>query len=230
MAKYLANFDSDGMTTVIYWACGVGGGDIQELGDMNEEIAGSFEFAPPKKLGTGTQLLPAIKHFTEAKFPFAPWAIYVFITDGAIEDLESVKAYSLQLASEISQGKRNYTKFVLIGLGVEAERHKHQMEELDDVNYGGLKYDNGDEIELWDHKMASDMRRLEEIFAEAVSERMILAPSAVITDSNGQEVLPKGRASYVEGLPALLEFTMPAGSLSFSVSLPTGQNITQPIV
>ena len=230
MAKYLANFDSDGNTTVIYWACGVGGGDIQELGDMNEENAASFEFAPPKKLGTGTQLLPAIKYFTEAKFPFAPWAIYVFITDGAIEDLESVKAYSLQLARDISQGKRNYTKFVLIGLGVEAERHKHQMEELDDLNYGGLKYDNGDEIELWDHKMASDMRRLEEIFAEAVSEKMILAPSAAITDSNGQEVLPKGRASYADGLPALLEFTMPAGSRLFSVSLPTGQNITQTIV
>ena len=35
MAEYLANFDSDGNTTVIYWACGIGGADIEELGDMN---------------------------------------------------------------------------------------------------------------------------------------------------------------------------------------------------
>jgi len=229
MAKYLANFDSDGNTTVIYWACGVGGGDIQELGDMNAEKSESFEFASPAKLGTGTQLLPAVKYFTEKKFPLAPWAIFVFITDGSIEDLEKVKSYTFQLATEISQGKRNYTKFVLIGLGEEAERNKFQMEELDDINYGGLKDKNGDEIDLWDHKMARDMKKLEEIFAEAVSDRTILAPSATITDSNGESVLPKGRASYSDGLPALLEFTMPAGSTSFSITLPNGQTITQDI-
>jgi len=230
MAKYLANFDSDGETSVIYWACGVGGGEIQELGEMNAEKAGLFEFSSPSKLGTGTQLLPAIKYFTEKKFPSAPWAIFVFITDGAIEDLQNVKAYTFKLAEEISQGKRNYTKFVLIGLGEEAERNKFQMEELDDINYGGLRDKNGDEIDLWDHKMAKDMKKLEEIFAEAVSDRIILAPSAIITDSNGNAVQPKGRASYADGLPALLEFTMPSGSHSFTLTLPTGKTITQQIM
>ena len=64
MAEYLANFDSDGNTTVIYWACGIGGGDIQELGDMNAAQAKSNNFIQPKAPGTGTKLLPAIKYFT----------------------------------------------------------------------------------------------------------------------------------------------------------------------
>lgn len=228
MAKYLANFDSDGNTTVIYWACGIGGGEIQELGDMDAEQAGAFDFSLPTKPGTGTQLLPAIKYFTETKFPSAPWSIFVFITDGALEDLDKVKQYSLQLGSEISQGKRNFTKFVLIGMGEEAERSEPQMEELDDLDYGGLKDKNGDDIDLWDHKMAKDMKKLEEIFAEVVSERMILAPSATITDSTGAVVTPKDRASYLDGLPALLEFTMAPGSTSFTLVLPSGQAIIQP--
>jgi len=229
MAKYLANFDSDGNTTVVYWACGIGGGELQELGDMNADTALAYEFSAPTKFGTGTQLLPAVKYFTETKFPTAPWTIFVFITDGAIEDLEKVKQHSLQIAGEIAEGKRGFTKFVLIGLGEEARRSEPQMEELDDLDYGGLKDKTGDEIDLWDHKMAEDMKKLEEIFAEVVSEKMILAPSAAITDSKGESVKPKGRESYSDGLPALLEFTMPSGSSSFTLKLPSGPPITQPI-
>lgn len=228
MAKYLANFDSDGNTTVIYWACGIGGGEIQELGDMNTDQAGSFEFSTPAKPGTGTQLLPAVKYFTETKFPSAPWAIFVFITDGVLEDLEKVKQYSLQIGSEIAQGKRNFTKFVLIGLGDKVD--EQSMEELDDLDYGGLKDTNGDDIDLWDHKMAKDMKKLEEIFAEVVSERMTLSPSATITDSTGAPVKPKDRESYADGLPALLEFTMAPGSTSFTLNLPSGQSIIQPTI
>jgi hypothetical protein len=227
MAKYLANFDTDGNTTVIYWACGIAGGEIQELGDMNADQAASYDFSLPTKPGTGTQLLPAVKYFTETKFPTAPWSIFVFITDGVIEDLEKVKQYSLQIGAEIAQGKRNFTKFVLIGLGGAAEEAEPQMEELDDLDYDGLKDKNGDDIDLWDHKMAKDMKKLEEIFAEVVSERMILAPSATINDSAGAPVKPKDRESYADGLPALLDFTMSPGSNSFTLNLPSGQSITQ---
>jgi len=227
MAEYLANFDSDGNTTVIYWACGIGGGDVQELGDMNASQARSHDFVQPKSPGTGTKLLPALKYFTETKFPDAPWGIFVFITDGAIEDLESVKQYSLQIGKEINQGKREFTKFVLIGLGPHV--NEDQMEELDDMDMGGLLDPNGDEIDLWDHKLASTMNKLEEIFAEVVSSKMLLAPSATITDSSGDPVKPIGRSSYADGLPALLEFTMPGSSTSFMVTLPDGKNIVQPV-
>jgi hypothetical protein len=227
MAEYLANFDSDGNTTVIYWACGIGGADVQELGDMNAEKAKSHNFIQPKSPGTGTKLLPAIRYFTETKFPDVPWGIYVFITDGAIEDLDAVRQYSLQIGKEINQGKRQFTKFVLIGLGPHVD--ESQMEELDDMDMENLTDSKGDEIDLWDHKLASSMTKLEEIFAEVVSSEMILAPSATITDSSGNPVKPIGRASYADGLPALLEFTMPGTSSTFKITLPDGKEIVQPI-
>lgn len=227
MAEYLANFDSDGNTTVIYWACGIGGGEIEELGDMNAAKAHSYNFSPPKRPGTGTKLLPAIQYFTETKFPTAPWTIFVFITDGAIEDLEQVKQYSIQLGQQIVQGKRKFTKLVLIGLGAHVD--ETQMEELDDLDYGGLKDPKGDDIDLWDHKLAASMKKLEEIFAEVVTNEMILAPSAIITDSNGKAVRPIGRNSYADGLPALIEFAMPRAATSFTITLPDGKTITQPV-
>ncbi|MEI6901299.1 MAG: SDR family NAD(P)-dependent oxidoreductase, partial [Bacteroidota bacterium] len=33
IGAFLANFDSDGQTTVIYWACGIGGTELEDLGD-----------------------------------------------------------------------------------------------------------------------------------------------------------------------------------------------------
>ena len=227
MAEYLANFDSDGNTTAIYWACGIGGADIQELGDMNAAQAASHNFIQPKSPGTGTKLLPAIKYFTETKFHDAPWGIYVFITDGAIEDFDAVVQYSLQIGEEISKGKRGFTKFVLIGLGPHVDQD--QMEELDDMDMGGLKDPKGDEIDLWDHKLASSMSKLEEIFAEVVSNDMVLAPSATITDSAGKPVKPIGRNSYADGLPAILEFTMPGDATSFKITLPDSTEIIQPV-
>ncbi len=228
MAEYLANFDSDGNTTVTYWACGTGGMDIQELGDMNAQTARAYNFSTPKHPGTGTKLCPAIQYFTEQKFQQAPWGIYVFITDGAIEDLEEVKQYSLLLAGKIAKGERNFTKFVLIGLGEFV--NEAQMEELDDMDYGGLQDPNGDDIDLWDHTMAATMNKLEEIFKEVVSEKTLLAPSATITDGSGNPVQPLRRSSYADGLPALIEFTMPQNSSSFTITLPDGTQIQQSII
>lgn len=228
MAEYLANFDSDGNTTVIYWACGVGGENLEELGDMNAAQSIKFNFSAPKSPGKGTKLLPAVKYFTETKFPNVPWSIFVFITDGAIEDLELTKQYTLQLAAQIASGQRKFTKFVLIGLGKHVD--EGQMEELDDLDYGGLKDPQGDEIDLWDHALAATMRRLEEIFKEVVSTQTILAPSATITDSSGHPVKPIGRASYADGLPAFLEFIMPKGSTSFTVTVPGSEPFKQSIV
>ena len=227
MAEYLANFDGDGNTTVIYWACGIGGGDVEELGDMNAEKARAFPFKLPKKPGTGTKLTPALRYFAETKFPAAPWFIGVLITDGRVEDMEEVKAYTLRLGQEMAGGRRGYFKLVLIGLGDHAD--EEQMAELDDLDYGGLRDTNGDDIDIWDHKLASDMRNLEEIFAEVVSAQTLLAPSATVTDSAGQAVRPVGRASYADGLPALLEFTMSKGATSFTLALPDGKQVVQPI-
>lgn len=95
---FLANFDSDGQTSVIYWACAAGGQGVQDLGDMSVEQVKARAFAAPTDFGNGTKLLPALQYFAETRFPSAPWSIFVFLTGGAIEDLDAVKAYTLQLA------------------------------------------------------------------------------------------------------------------------------------
>ena len=181
IASYLAGFDTDGLTTLIYWACGPGGAQIEELGDLDEATARTKSFPPPKHFGTGTKLLPAVKYFTETRFPDVLWSIYVFITDGLIEDLSDVQQYSLSLAQQIADGKRNFVKLVLIGVGQEVD--EGQMEALDDLDYGGIKGPDGQEVDLWDHKLAADMQKIEEIFAEIVSTDTILAASADIVDN-----------------------------------------------
>ena len=226
LGKYLAEFDSDGHTTVIYWACGIGGADTQYLGDFDAAQVAAYTFDEPKKMGTGTKLLPAVRYFAEERFRDAPWGIYVFITDGVIEDLEAVKEYSLQIARELSAGQREFIKFVLIGVGHHID--ENQMVELDDLEYSDLQLPNGDAIDLWDHTTAAEMRSLDDIFKEVVSENTIIAPSASIVDSNGQTVRPLRRASYADGLPTLVEFMMSPGSTAFTLTLPGGQSFTQP--
>ena len=227
LAAYLANFDSDGKTTAIYWACGPGGMQTQDLGDLDAAAAKARAFGPPKQFGTGTKLLPAVKYFTETRFASAPWSIFVFITDGVIEDLADVQKYTLELARQIADSKRNFVKLVLLGIGAEVD--EGQMEALDDMDYGGLKDPQGQAIDIWDHKLASEMQKLEEVFAEVVSSDTILAPSAEIVDDAGQPVKPIGRGSYKDGLPALLEFVMPKSAKSFSLVLPNGTKVVQSV-
>lgn len=265
ISEYLANFDSDGETTVIYWACGKFGQDIQIIGDLTSEAAAVATFATPSDMGTGTKLMPAIKHFTEDRFRECPWGIYLFITDGLIEDIDEVKEYTDQLCKQIASGDRGFTKLVLIGLGkdfyytnkstgeklaldqaesrlIELDNDSNWtksdawevLEDLDDLHDEGGEFTpvigpDGESIDMWDYKLAASMKSLEEIFAEVVTRNMTVAPSAEILDSSGSPVTPIGRDSYMDGLPALLDFHMPAGSTSFTLKLPNGNEIVQPI-
>jgi hypothetical protein len=68
------------------------------------------------------------------------------------------------------------------------------------------------------------MRSLVEIFAEIVSENLIVAPSARIYDSSGQVV-----ANFSDGLPAKVKFAMPATATWFELEV-AGQRIRQPVV
>jgi len=119
MAEYLAKLDSDGKTDVIYWACGNFGDKIQIIGELTAEEAIKTNFPKPEEMGTGTKLIPAIRYFTEERFSAAPWGIYLFVTDGLIEDIEDVKAYTKELCESTASGNRGFTKLVIIGLGAE---------------------------------------------------------------------------------------------------------------
>ena len=93
------------------------------------------------------------------------------------------------------------------------------MEELDDMFEGtGLIDKDGNEIDLWCHKLASDMKRLEEVFAEVVTENTTVASQGRVLDSNGNEV-----KNYADGLPAKLRFHLPKNSTSFTIEYPGGK-------
>jgi hypothetical protein len=206
VTAYLARkIDADGGTTVIYWATGHGGSQIEVVGDLRAEEAEKHLFGPPRQFGSGTQLLPAVRYFVD-RFADAPWGFYVFITDGELHDLDAVKRYSTELARAVSAKKHNPLKFVLIGIGPNI--NEGQMEELDDL-------DTGTEVDLWDHKLAAEMRQLQEIFAEVVDKNARIADRAKILDPQGHVV-----KDYSDtGMSAYLEFEMPAGAAYFTLEV-----------
>src|SRR5579884_1119483 len=215
ICSYLARkIDADGGTTCIYWAVGPGGSRIEEVGDLRADEAERHIFGPPRDFGTGTQLLPAVKYFVE-RFRSAPWGFYVFITDGELHDLDEVKRYSTQLARDIAAHRRNPVKFVLIGVGPDV--NETQMEELDDLETGTL-------IDLWDHKLAAEMRVLQEIFAEVVDRNARVADHGRILDPQGRVVKDYSRS----GLPAYLEFEVPVGTEYFTLDV-NGVRVHQPL-
>jgi hypothetical protein len=211
LCAYLARkIDADGGTTCIYWATGPGGSRIEEVGDFRAEEAERHVFGPPRDFGTGTQLLPAVRYFVD-RFADAPWGFYIFITDGELHDLEAVEEYTLRLAGDISAGRRRPLKFVLIGVGPNV--NEGQMERLDDLEAP---------VDLWDHKLASELRVIQQIFAEVVDKHARVADNGKILDAHDRVV-----KNYSDtGLPALLEFDLPAGSLHFTLEV-NGKKIRQ---
>jgi len=213
LCSYLAEkIDADGGTTCIYWATGPGGSKIQEVGDLTADEAKDHDFAPPQEFGTGTQLLPAVKYFLE-RFEDAPWGFYVFITDGELHDLDEVKAYSTRLARDVAAKRRRPVKMVLVGVGPNV--NEEQMEQLDDL-------ETGTEVDLWDHKLAAEMRVLQEIFAEVVDKNARIADKARILDHAGKVV----KDFSDTGMTGFIEFRIDAGSPYFTLEV-NGNRIHQ---
>ncbi len=213
---YLAdNLDGDGGTTVIYWACG-NGAEIEVLGDFTESQCHSLNVTGPRNvtLGSNTILKPAVEYFVE-RFVNAKRGMYIFITDGSIDDLDDVKQYTTQLSQNIASGKQSYVKCVLVGVGNKIDIH--QLEELDD-------FDSGNNVDIWDYKIAEEMPALVQIFAEVVSENQIVAPTGSIYDSAGYLV-----KKYTDGLPAKVSISLPATSEWFELEV-YGQRIRQTVV
>lgn len=209
-----ATLDPQGTVSAIYWSTGKDGSQVQSIGELTVSQAEAHSFDPPAELGNGTLLLPAMRYFLD-KYTTAPWGFFVFITDGEIHDMVEVKEATAALAREIASGRRNPVKLVLIGLGQQV--NERQLAELDDL-------DTGTGIDIWDHKLASNMRSLDDIFAEAVRENMRVAPEGRILDSNGQVV-----ANYEGiGLPAFLEFDLKEGARYFVLEF-AGNRIVQPL-
>jgi hypothetical protein len=199
--------DEDGGTTVVYWATGDGTG-VEVLGDYRSDECRKLKLAGPKQFGTGTKLLPAVKYFVD-RFHDAKKGIYVFLADGNLDDLEEVKAYTAEQCRAIEAGRRHFFKCVLVGIGDEID--EDPMEELDDL-------DTGTGVDIWDHKIAREMRSLNDIFAELVDDNTIVAPWAKLYDGNGKLV-----KKFTTGLPARVRVSLPAGSAYFELETPAGR-------
>ena len=211
-----ANLDEDGHTTVLYWACGKDGSLIEEVGDFSAAECSDLRLPGPTRVefGGGTRLVPAVNYFVE-RFRSAKRGMYVFLTDGRLDDLEAVKAVTRDLARQIEAGQRNQVKCVLVGVGSSVDRS--QLEQLDDL-------DTGTPIDVWDHKVAEEMRDLVDIFAEVVDENQIVAGSARVYDAAGRLV-----ADFSDGMPAKVTFPMSAKSAWFELEL-GGARIRQQVV
>jgi hypothetical protein len=220
MCPYIARkADKDGGTTLIYWATG-DPGEIQPHGFLTESQAQMFAYPPPKNYGKRTNLLPALKYFLDGTHPKSgrpfresEFGMFIFVTNGAIEDLEPVKQYSTKLAQEIEAGSRKPVKLIIIGVGSQID--ERQMEELDNL-------DTSTSQDLYFHRIASQMTDLSDIFIELVSEDIIIAQNGVIRDVRGTEI----QNFRDTGVPALFEFDLPAGSTSFTLEV-EGQKFSQ---
>jgi len=204
--QYLAErLDADGGTTVIYWACG-NGEEIEVLGDVRSDECATLKVEGPEHLdfGVGSQLLPALKYFVD-RFSDASHGMYVFITDGCLGDLAAVKSYCRELAASIQASRQAPLKCVLIGMGAQVDQA--QLQELDDL-------DTETGLDLWDYKLAADMRQVTEIFAELVDESVIVAPVANIYDDQGNLIKP-----FTDGLPGRVRFILPEASRFFELEV-----------
>ena len=202
LLSFLASeMDVDSHTTLIYWACGDGSA-FEEIGDFGPADCRILDITGPRTVdfGNGTHLLPAMKYFVE-RFSSAKRAFCVFITDGSLDDLDAVKAYTTELAQDIEAGRRNFTKCVLVGVGPFID--EDQMDALDNL-------DTGTDVDIWDHSIYKDMRDLTDLTKELVDEDRIVADTAVIYDANENIV-----ARFTDGMPAKVSFKMSITSPDF---------------
>jgi hypothetical protein len=219
LIAYLAReVDADGGTTMIYWACGDDGSEFEVFGDVTETQAPTLKIRGPKQVsfGNGTILTPALQYFVK-RFRDAKYGMYVFLTDGRLDDLEEVKAYTTRLCREIEAGKRNPIKCILIGIGNKID--EGQMEQLDDL-------ESGTRVDIWDHKIAAEMDDLVQLFSEPINPDIQVAARARIYDSSGNMIV-----DYRQGLKAEVEFYMPSSSPWFELEV-TGmrERIRQSVV
>ena len=215
IASYLARrVDDDGNTSLIYWGIGPAGDNIEIIGDLTAYQVEQYPFYPPSEPGLSANLLPAVRYFVE-RFAQAKWGMYVFFTQGIINDLEAVKRYTANLAAEIAAGRQNDLKLVLIGVGKNfSSAHLQALDNLD----------TNTALDLWDYRIAAQLRDVLELFTELGDSHTVICSSGMVLDSSGQVI-----ADYrSQGLPARITFALPAGAHSFMVEL-EGKQISQPI-
>jgi len=217
MLEYLASKDRDGVLRVAYWATG-DGAQLELIGDLDGSKAQEYKFPGPKFYGKATVLLPVLRdyvaHLRKEVERGARRGLAVVITDSQIHDADDVRAYSSQVAKEISAGRLPRINFIFVGVGNQID--EEQMEAICHDEYPGVGH-------LWCHRVADRMEEMAELVAVLVDETMTVAAGGTIYDDGGNVI-----KVYEARLPAVLEFDVPAGCKSFTLEV-AGNRYTQPI-
>lgn len=205
--------DVDQKAAAIYWGTSDRSEGVEPIGEFSEVEAARFEFTGPRQFGGGsTALLPAVRYFAD-RFPGASRGIFVFVTDGVFRDLDAVRRLSLQLANEISAGRRRPVRFLAIGVGDQID--EAQLQALASLGNSGL----------WTFGIARHMSSLAEIALALIDDSLVIAESGSIRDAHGAIV----RDYRDTGLPALMTFELPAGAAKAFVLETGGTVIRQPL-
>lgn len=211
MVPYMAQKDADGVCRVAYWACGQKGKDIEVIGELSAEDAGSHEFRGPETFGGGTYLLPAVRDFVayiqEArKTSDIKAALAAIVTDGQIHDLNDLVAYTKDLARAIMDQKFPRTNLVIVGVGAEID--EEQLEQLEQATPEGY---NGRDV--WCHAEAESVDDLPELVAHLLDANIpAFWGGAMVTDEQGNTL-----QAWEDMVPALIEFELPAKAQSFTL-------------
>ena len=211
-----------GKASAIYWAVSPDGSKTEMIGEFDEDGWSNASIRGPKKekWGKGTKLLPAIKYGYETLFKGADGAFGAIVTDGIIEDEQECLKYCLDIGKTLEGKKPEPFKLVLIGVGAEVD--EEQLERFDDMFEGtNVDYD------LWGSGLVPNMENEEDIiavlFAELVTEEMIVAPTGSVEDGSGKQIM-----EWTDGMPGSFRFILPKGQTEF-VLRAAGNEIRQDI-
>jgi hypothetical protein len=223
IGEILCNVSRSGKVHLLYWALGAGGAGTELIGELNAEACTKAQITGPSKKnwGTGTQLLPPVRHIVEAVAAQSDFTMGVLITDGIVEDFDAVVKYCYKVGEDIVAGRRKTIKLVLIGVGDEID--EEQLSNLNDMfEPTPLK----GKVDLWATGIAADIQEEADIiailFGELMREEDIIASTGRVV-SNGATL-----KTFADGLPGKFRFSLPKGCTEFTVQVPNHDDVTQP--
>jgi hypothetical protein len=209
---------TSGDCEVIYWACGPDGNELESLGQVQCQSLAHIRVEGPrvKTFGAKTHLTPAFEYF--AGKAAAINGIFVFVTDGHIEDEDHVVAATHRLAAEIKARQRPSLKCVLLGIGRQVDRA--QLARIDDMQMP----DELADIDIWNAKVLGEMRDMNDAWSEIFDPDTVVGTSIRVFDDQGRLVHER-----TDEVKALITFEMSAGSSCFDLVLDGEMKVHQPL-